>query len=229
MLPPVILSRQVCSSPSTMVSFHRHRCWLLFLGGGFFIAHECDHWFGSLITSKLIFWSNHIVAMYPPRNLASGLVLYSGYNTINNNWSCSDTAPISPLLAVGGPPVKKQPGPIIWQRRAYIFRRWETRRTWFPPCCGHRRPGFCPCRNRLATEAYPRSILPDGRKYREWKEIYKVQPSSRGDSPPPPPGRGYRSTLEVERSDLVALTCPVVVDPLLIVIFWGFSVIPPHR
>ena len=46
---------------------------------------------------------------------------------------------------------------------------------------------------------------------------------------PPPPGRGYNSAQEVARYAGVALTGPVVVDPLLIVIFWDFSVIPPHR
>ena len=68
------------------------------------------------------------------------------------------------------------------------------------------------------TEAYPRFIIPEGRRYGECKAITKVQPSSRGDSGLPP-GRGYRSAPEVARSAGIALTGPVVVDPLLVVIF----------
>ena len=46
----------------------------------------------------------------------------------------------------------------------------------------------------------------------------KVKPSSQDDSGLPP-DRGYRPTPEVARSDGVALTGPVVVDPMLNVIF----------
>ena len=79
----------------------------------------------------------------------------------------------------------------------------------------------------MAIEADPRSILLDGRRYREWEVITKVHPYSRGGSGLPP-GQDYRSAPEVARSAGVTLTGPVVEDPLLIVIFWGFSVIPPH-
>ena len=61
-------------------------------------------------------------------------------------------------------------------------------------------------------------ILTDGHRYREWKVITKVKPSTRGDSGLPL-GQGYRSAPEVTRSAGVALAGPVVLDPLLIVIF----------
>ena len=104
----------------------------------------------------------------------------------------------------------------------------NTRWIWRPHRCGHWRPGCCPRRNSLVTEAYPWSILTDGRRYQEWKAIMKVHPSSRGNSFLPL-GRGYRSASEVARSAGVALTGPVVVDPLLIIILFGVSVIYPHR
>ena len=61
-------------------------------------------------------------------------------------------------------------------------------------------------------------ILPYGQSYWEWNSVPKVQLSSRGDSGLPP-GQGYRSAPEVERSASVALIGIVIVDLLLIVLF----------
>ena len=44
----------------------------------------------------------------------------------------------------------------------------------------------------------------------------------------PPPGPGLTLRPRGGKIHQIALTYPVVVDPLLIVIFWCFSVIPPH-
>ena len=162
--------------------------------------------------------SDHIVAIYPPRKPASGLVLCSGDDAVDGDRSCSDTTPLSHILAAGGPPVKKTPGSLYDGAALIAPEGGNTCRIWRPPRCGHRRLGCRSCRNQLATEAYPHSILPDGQRYREWKAIPKVQLSSRGNSGLPP-GRGYRSAPEVARSASVALAGTVVVDPLLIVIF----------
>ena len=66
MLLLVILSLQVCFSPSTMASFHCHRCWLFFR---FFWFPHCP-WVWPLIWIADYIWttllSNHIVAIYPP-------------------------------------------------------------------------------------------------------------------------------------------------------------------
>ena len=48
----------------------------------------------------------------PPWKPASVLVLCSGDNAAYVDWSCSDTAPLSPLLAAGVPPVKIRPGSL---------------------------------------------------------------------------------------------------------------------
>ena len=104
----------------------------------------------------------------------------------------------------------------------------NTHRICHPPRCGHWWSGCRPRRNRLATDVYPWLILMYKQKYREWKAIPKVQPSSRGDSGLPQ-CRGYRSAPEVTRSASIAMIGSVVVDPLLIAIFWGFSVIISHK
>ena len=135
----------------------------------------------------------------PPQNPASGLVLCGGYDVVDGNRSCSNTASIYPLLAAGGPPVKINPGSLYDGAALIAPEDGNTRGIWRPPRCGHRWSVYRPRRNRLATDAYPWLVLPDGRKYREWKAIPKVQPSSRGDSGLPP-GWGYRSAPEVARS-----------------------------
>ena len=147
-----------------------------------------------------------------------GLVLCSGDDAVDGNRYCSNTVPLSSFIAAGGPPVKNCLGSLYDGAALIVPERGNTRGNWRSPHCGHRRQGCRPRCNRLATEAYPRSILPDGCKYLEWREIPKVQPSSRGDIGPPP-GRGYHSVPEVEISAGILLTGPVVVDPLLIVIF----------
>ena len=180
MLLLVILSRWVCFSPSTMVSFHHHCCWLLFYFFifGFLISHECDHSFGSLLTSKLLSWAIILSPYTPPL----GSLLVDSFSAV------ATTSPMATDIAA----------------------------------TPHLYPLF------LMLEGHPSKNFQD--RYtmvREWKAIKKVQPSSRSGSGLPP-GRGYRSAPEVEKSVSGALTGPVVVDTLLIVIFWGFSAIPPH-
>ena len=154
----------------------------------------------------------------PPRKPDSGLVPCNGDDAVDDDRSFRDTVPISLILAVGGPPIKNQTGPLYDGAALITPKGGNAREIWYPPRCGYQRPGCRPCRTHLATEAYTQSILPYRRIYREWKVIMKVQPSSQGDSGLPP-GRGYRSAPEVARSAGVVLTDPVVVDPLLIVIF----------
>ena len=115
----VILSQIVFFSPSMMALFHRHHCWLLFFGYflGFLIAHECDHSFGLLLTSELLFWAIIFSPYTPPWKPAYVLVIYSGNNTVDGDQYCSVTAPISSLLATDGPPVKNGLGSIIRRRR----------------------------------------------------------------------------------------------------------------
>ena len=134
-----------------------------------------------------------------PRRPASGIVLCSGDNAVNGNRYCSNNAPLSPILASGGPPVKIRPGSLYDCAALIAPEDGNTRSIWLPPWCGHQWSGFHPHRNRLATETYPQSILPDRKNYRDWKEIPEVRPSSPVDSGVPP-GQGYRSAPEVERS-----------------------------
>ena len=79
---------------------------------GFLIDHECDHSLGSLLTYELLFWAITLSPYTPPREPDSGLVLYSGDDALDGDWYCSDTAPLPPLLAAGGPPVKILPGSL---------------------------------------------------------------------------------------------------------------------
>ena len=69
--------------------------------------------------------SDHIVAIYPPWKPASGLVLCSGNVAIDDDRSCSDTAPLSLLLADGSPAVEKSSRIIIRRRRADSASKWE--------------------------------------------------------------------------------------------------------
>ena len=187
MLLIVILSPLVCFSHRTMVSFHCHRCWLLFsVFFGFLISHECDHSLGSLLTPKLLCWAIILSPYISPQKHASRIVLCSGNVAVDCDWCCSDITPISSLLAAGDPPVKNCPGLIIRRRRADSATRWEQPQDLTSTSLGPSAVTCCPCRNGLETEAYPWSILTDGWKYREWKEIPKVQLSSRGDSGLPP-------------------------------------------
>ena len=189
MLPLVILSRWVFS-PSKMESFHCQCCWLLFFGcfGVFLIAHKCDHSFGLLLTSKLLCWAIILSTHTPPWKPDSGLVLCSINDAIDGNRFCSDTTPILTLLADGGPPVKLCPGSLYDGAALIVPEDGSTHGIWRPPRCGHLWSGCCLCHNRLAEEAYPQSIPPDGKKYWEWKESPKVRLSSRGDSAPPRAG-----------------------------------------
>ena len=98
-----------------MVSFHRHHCWLFFC---FLIANECDHSFGSLHTTELLCWAIILLPYTPPQEPSSGLVLCSGDDTVNGDLSCSDTAPISNLIAAGFPPIKNRRGSTIRRRHA---------------------------------------------------------------------------------------------------------------
>ena len=61
---------------------------------------------------RTTFLSHHIVAIYPPRKPDSGLVLCSEDDAVDGDWYRSDTAPISPILPAGGPPVKNRPGSL---------------------------------------------------------------------------------------------------------------------
>ena len=100
-----------------MALFHCQCCRLLFfLLFGFLISHECYHTFGTLLTLELLCWAI-ILSPYPPpppRKPASGLVLCSGNDAVNNNWYCRETVPLSPLLAADGPPVKICPGSLYY-------------------------------------------------------------------------------------------------------------------
>ena len=111
MLLQVILSRWVFFLPEQWCCFTVNivDC---FLGWGFLIAHECDHSLGSLLTYELIFSAIILSPYTPPRKPTSGLVLCSGDNAVNGDWSYSDTAPLSPILAAGGPLVKICPGSL---------------------------------------------------------------------------------------------------------------------
>ena len=204
MLLLVILLRWVCFSPSTMATFQRHRCWLLI----FFLGFPHFPWVLPLIQIaayiRTTLLSDHIVAIYPPWKPDSGLVLCSGDDAVDGNWYCSNTTPISPLLASGSPHIKICPGSLYDGATLIAPEGGNNRGVWRPPCCGHWWSVCCPCCNFLAKEAYYGSIFPDGQKYREWKAITKVWPSSRGNSGLPP-GRGYRSAPEVTRSAKVHL------------------------
>ena len=169
---------------------------ILWFLGGFLIVHECDHSFGSLLTSELLCWAIIFSPYTPPQKPAYGLVLCSGDNTVNGDRSCSDSAPLSPLLTDSGPLVKIRSVSLYDGATLIAPEDGNTRRIWRPPRCGHQWSGYRPRCNRLATEAYPRLILPDGRKYREWRAIPKVRLYSQVDSGLPP-GRGYHSVPEV--------------------------------
>ena len=52
---------------------------------GFLISHECDLSFGSLLTSELLFWAIILSTYTPPQKSASGLVLCSGYDAVDDD------------------------------------------------------------------------------------------------------------------------------------------------
>ena len=99
--------------------------------------------------------SNHIAAIYPPHKPASGLVLCSRDDAVDDDQSWSGTAPISPLLADGGPPVKNCPGSLYYGATLIAPEGRNTRRIWRPPCCCHQRSGCRPCPDHLVTDSYP--------------------------------------------------------------------------
>ena len=70
-------------------------------------------------------YCRHIHHPPSPRKHDSGLVLCIGDDAFDGDRCCGDTAPLSLLLVVGGPSVKKFPGSIIRHRRADSFKRWE--------------------------------------------------------------------------------------------------------
>ena len=164
----------------------------------------------------------------PSSNTDFVLFLSSGDDAISGKRSCSYTAPLSNLLTTGGPPLQNRPGLVYNGASLILSEGKKTRGIWRPPRCVHQRSCYRIRQNSLTTEEYLWSILLVWRNYRKWKKIPKVKPSLR-NSIGLSPGWVFRSAPEVARSSGVALTGPVVVDPPLIVIFWGLSVIPPHR
>ena len=152
-----------------------------------------------MLTSELLCWGIILLSFAVSQKPDSRLVLCSGNDTVDGDRFCSDIGPLSPLLAAGSPPVENNPESLYDGAVMIAPEGGNPRGIWRPPRCGHWRSGCCPRHNRLGTEAYPRLFLQYGKKYQEWKEIMKVQPSSRGDSPPPPPipglplrPRGYK-------------------------------------
>ena len=87
---------------------------VIFLGYflGFLIAHECDRSLEVLLRYELLCWAIILLPYTPPRKPAYGLVLCSGDDTVDGDWSCSETAPLSPILAAGSPPIKICPGSL---------------------------------------------------------------------------------------------------------------------
>ena len=115
-----------CFPPSTMVLFQCHcfYCFFCFFFG-FLIAHECDHSFGSLITSELLCWSDHIFAIYPPleawfwthplkwrRRCRWQTIFQRHFTSIPSycHWRTNH---------------QKMSNIIIWRRRDDSTRRWE--------------------------------------------------------------------------------------------------------
>ena len=156
----------------------------------------------------------------PHRKPASGLVLCSGDDAVNVDRCCSDITPLSPLLAAGGPPVKNWPGLIIRRRRADSTRRRE-------------RP-----QDLASTSLWPSVVRstytpkPIGDigisliASSSWTQVSVVEGDSKSAAvfkgryqPLPRPWLPLRPAPEAARSANVFLTGPVVVDPLLIVIF----------
>ena len=171
--------------------------------------------------------SDHIVAIYiPPQKSASGPVLCSGDDAIDGDRSCSNTTPLLPLLVAGGPPVKIHPGSLYGGAVQIAPEDGNTRGIERPPRCGHQ---FSGCRlhcNRLEIEAYTRSILPTNRSIGSGRQFRKLVLFTGRYRPPPGPGIPLRPVGSKIRQSV--LTGPVVVDPLLIVVFWCFSIIHLH-
>ena len=61
-----------CFSPRTMILFHRHHCWLLYLEVPllFLLTYEWDHLLGSMHTLEVLFWvivlSPYIIIVFIP-------------------------------------------------------------------------------------------------------------------------------------------------------------------
>ena len=94
---------------------------------------------------KLLYWAIILSPYTPPRKPTSGLVLCSGDDVINGDWYCSDTAPLSPLIAASGPPVKICPGSLYDGAALIAPEDGNNLGIWRPPCCGH---GWSGCRRR---------------------------------------------------------------------------------
>ena len=135
----------------------------IFLYFCFLITHECDHSFQSLLTSKLLCWMIILSKYTPPWKPGSGLILCSGDDAVDGNQSCSDNAPLFPLLVADGLPVKIRPGSLYDGVVLIVPEDGNNRGIWSPLWCGHRRSGCLSRHNLFATEAYPRLIL-QGRK-----------------------------------------------------------------
>ena len=209
MLLVVILSRWVCFSPSTMASFHRQCCWffVFVFGGGLLIAHECDHSFESLITYELLCWKTILLPYTPPRKPFSGLVLCSGNDAVDGDRSCSDTAPLFPLLAAGGPPVKNRPGSLYDGAALIVPEYGNTWGIWLPPCCVHHVQVAV-----HATTSWKQSHTPNlffqtdksirrGRQFRKCVRLHRMiaaSPQAGATAPPrrwqDPPKFTYRSS-----------------------------------
>ena len=104
-------------SPSTLliVIF-----WVVFLVSSFPRSMTTHSYIQNYFSEQSYFFSYN-----PPQEPASVLVLCSGNNAVYGDRYFSNTAPISHLLAVGGPPVNNWSGLIIRQRRADSAKRWE--------------------------------------------------------------------------------------------------------
>ena len=159
-----------------------------------------------------------ILLPYTPHwEAASGLVLYSGDDAVDGKRSCSD-APLSPLLSACGPPVKIIPGSLYDGAALIAPEDGNTRGIWRPPRCGHRWSGCYPFRNRLATEAYPR-INYSGRTKLSGEGGNSESVAIFIGQKWPPPGSGLPLRPKGGKIRQSSLTGPVVVGPLLIIIF----------
>ena len=128
---------------------------LILFFGCFLIAHECDHSFGSLLTYELLCWAMILLPYNPPWKPDYGIVLCSCNNAVDGDQSCSDIAPLSPLIANGVPPVKNSTGSLYDGAALIAPEGGNTYGIWRPPRFVHQWSGCFPHHNRLETEAYP--------------------------------------------------------------------------
>ena len=155
-----------------MELFNHHRCWLLLFG-----FHHCLWvgpliWFAAYIQTLLL--SDHVVAIYPS--------LIAWLCTCPLQWQRQCRC--QPILQLHRTSISSschwQPTRKNCQRSLYdgasliASKGGNTRGIWRPPCCGHQRSCCRSHQNRLTTDAYPWSVIPDGRKFWEWMEIAKV-------------------------------------------------------